>query len=191
MSLKGSTVGRPPSRSDRDGASAVGHPLSRSDRSVRSVGRPVGRVFLAEEVAGLLSHSAERVVRALELAAGSFFPHAWKDKEDGVWRIPEGDVRRLLGPGLPRLFPVPEFAELIGYSADYVYELVELGVVPHRKVLGHIRISADTYFGLPAERPAAVRARPSFFARNKGDGEINNGDGVMNKVRGTDKGVVA
>src|SRR5688572_6296964 len=105
-------------------------------------GRPAAVSFSPEEVGELLSCPPARVVKALVLErapgrgrpAPLFFPGAWLDGD--CWRIPERDVKRLLGPELWRLLPVSEFAELVGFSTDYVYDLVERGALPARKIWG-------------------------------------------------------
>jgi len=128
-------------------------------------GRPAAVVYGPEEVADLLGVPVAWVLRALNQAGSVFFPGAFRDGSD--WRVPERVVRGLLGPGLPQLYSVAEFAALIGFSVPWVYELIELGVIECRTVLGHKRVPSTAYWSLPAARPAGVGARPHFFSEDK------------------------
>lgn len=137
------------------------------------------RVFSLDEVAEMLSVEARWLRNAMEKAAPVFFPGARQDpKDQSVWRIPERDLRAFLGPQerLWRLYTVSDFAQLISVNQDTLRTWLSCGVVPKwdpkqpgkpgwRKIAGHIRISAGVYWTLPAEMPACVPARPSFFSR--------------------------
>jgi len=134
-------------------------------------GRPRALSFSPEEIADRLSMPAAAVVRVLERGPSPFFPGA--RKVDGAWRVPECDVRRLFGEE-PRLYSVADFAELVGLSVPWVYQLMQTPrdddpsrmVIPHRRVLGQKRIPATAYWELPADRPASLAPRPSSFSRN-------------------------
>ena len=134
-------------------------------------GRPSGAVLAwdVQRVADLLGIPEARVERACALSPRLFFPGAFQQGEE--WRIPERDVRALVGPDLPRLLKVAEFADLIGLSAQWIYELVALGTIPHRRVLGHVRIPATAYWELPEGRPPEVPARPLSFSKPEEDEE--------------------
>lgn len=112
----------------------------------------------------------ERVVRSLtsEKARACFFPHA---KEcEGVWAIPEADMRALCGDTIPRLMPVKEFAHLVGFSVPWVSEMARKGKLVCRRVWGKLRIPASAYFELPEERPAGTRKLPvEKLKRSQGD----------------------
>lgn len=126
-------------------------------------GRPRAQPWDAQRVADLLGVPVARVRRACASAPRLFFPGAFE--QAGEWLIPERDVRALVGPGLPQLLRIREFADLVGLSVPWVYELVHLGVVAHRRVLGQIRIPATAYWELPEGRPANLPARPSSFSQ--------------------------
>lgn len=134
-------------------------------------GRPSGAVLAWDvaRVADLLGVPEARVQRACALSAPTFFPGAFQ--RDGEWKIPERDVRMLVGPDLPRLLKVAEFADLIGLSAQWIYELIALGTIPHRRVLGHVRIPATAYWELPEGRPPEMPARPHSFSETEEDKE--------------------
>jgi hypothetical protein len=136
-------------------------------------GRPAARLFFVEEAADVLGFAVPWLNRLLEKSAASFFPHASKNDE-GLWQIPERDMRGYLGPGLPKLHSVKEFAWVIGFPADTVYTWVQCGAIKHTKVFGYIRISSREYHNLPREMPACVPARPaSFFCgESKDDKEV-------------------
>jgi hypothetical protein len=151
----------------------------------RRRGRPAAVSFSPDEVAAFAAVPLARVATVLrhDRARPLFFPGAWHDGQG--WRIPERDLKALLGPKLQgpaadagkawKLYPVAEFADLIGFATDYVYELIERGVITARKVLGQLRISAQVYYTLPAERPAAIPPRPaSFFSRKSAVSGINS-----------------
>lgn len=130
--------------------------------------RPSG-VYEVDEVADLLGVEPCRVQRSLESdkMRADAFPNARRaDDGSGRWLVPWPDVRRLLGPGEPRLYSVAVFADLIGFSVSYVHDLCTRGVVQHRLVLGEKRIPASQYYSLPPHRPEPVadRPRPSFFS---------------------------
>jgi hypothetical protein len=134
-------------------------------------GRPSGAVlaWTVQQVADLLGVPEARVQRACALSPRTFFAGAFQ--RDGEWRIPERDVRALVGPDLPRLLKVAEFADLIGLSAQWIYELVALGTIPHRRVLGHVRIPATAYWELPEGRPPEMPARPLSFCKSPEEDE--------------------
>lgn len=134
-------------------------------------GRPRAAVYSPEEVAEFLGVEVTRVLRALESRKlrEDTFPHA--TQKDGAWIIPNRDMLKLLGPGMPRLLPVAEFAELIGFSVPYVNELIGKGVIKHRMALGNKRIPASEYWDLPPHRPSCLRKFPEL---NK---EVTNGHG--------------
>lgn len=141
-------------------------PVSSAVVPSRKRGRPTAAVFSPEDAAQLLAVSPAMVRRALALGASSFFPGA--KEQDGDWTIPERDLRALLGPGLPPLLTVKAFAQLISKSADWVYDLVQRGVIRKREICGSIRIPSDEYWRLPAQMPAAIPARPfSFLPRGQ------------------------
>lgn len=130
--------------------------------------RPSG-VYEVDEVADLLGVEPCVVQRSLERdkMRADAFPNARRAVDDlGRWLVPWRDVRRLLGPGELKLYPVAEFADLIGFSVSYVHNLCSRGVVEYRLVLGEKRIPASQYYKLPPHRPEPVadRPRPSFFS---------------------------
>lgn len=143
-------------------ASAAGSAAGAGTGAARR-GRPATRVYDVEEVADLLGVSEAWVERALRADVEGFLPGAFKDVGDGTWRVPARALRHVLGEGLPRLLPVAEFARLVGLCVSWVYELMDLGVIPERRILGKRRIPATAYWQLPAHRPPEVPARPSFF----------------------------
>ncbi len=134
--------------------------------SARGRGRPAAPVWSVAEVADLLSVPEAWVQRALEKAPAVFLPGAFQDKE-GLWLVPERAVKGLLGPGLPRLFSVADFAALVGFSVPWIYEMIATGAVECRTVLGHKRIPETAYWQLPAHRPEGVAARPLIFSEGK------------------------
>lgn len=139
-----------------------------ADTSKRGRGRPVAAVYGPEEVADLLNVEVTGVLRALANGKlrGDMFPGAFE--KDGEWRVPSRDMVKLMGPGLPRLFWVREFAELVGLSVPYLNELINLGVVQHRMVLGRKRVPATEYWNLPKHRPACVREFPQSLTDGEG-----------------------
>jgi hypothetical protein len=128
-------------------------------------GRPRSMPWDAQRVADLLGVPAARVKRACAATPRIFFPGAFEEK--GEWMIPERDVRALVGPGLPQLLRIREFADLVGLSVPWVYELVHLGIIAHRRVLGQIRIPATAYWDIPEARPGNLPARPSSFSQEQ------------------------
>ena len=141
----------------------------------RGRGRPAARWWSVDEVAELLDVPRARVLRALAPAwRASFFPGA-RSGADDAWEIPDRDVRALVGVRSgepPVLLSVERFAELIGFSRPWIYQLIRAGVVKPRRVLGFMRVPASEYWALPEERPACVAARPLFFgAENAGAGD--------------------
>jgi hypothetical protein len=142
-----------------------------ADTAKKGPGRPSGAVLAwnVQRVADLLGVPESRVERACALSPRLFFPGAFQ--RDGAWLIPERDVRALVGPELPRLLKVSEFADLIGLSVPWIYELIALDVIPHRRVLGHVRIPATAYWELPEGRPPEMPARPLSFSGTKEDEE--------------------
>lgn len=137
--------------------------MNLADAPKRGRGRPAARLFSLEEAADLLGIDAPWLLRALATAARSFFSGAFQ--RDGQWWIPERDMKALLGPGLPRLFSVNDFAQLIGEKPDTVRSWIDAGVITPRRVMGRIKIPETVYYTLPAARPAALPPRPVFFAR--------------------------
>ena len=128
-------------------------------------GRPAAAVYAPEDVAQLMGVPVAWVLRALDQAAPVFFPGAFRDGSQ--WQVPERVLRGLLGPGLPQLFTVADFAALIGFSVPWVYELIDIGVIECRTVFGHKRVPSTAYWSLPAARPAGVGVRPHFFSEDK------------------------
>lgn len=127
-------------------------------------GRPRVLPYSVAEVAELLCVEPSQVERALlPRFRGDFFPHAFE--RDGVWCIPPRDLRALLGPGLPRLYWVSEFAALIGFSVPYTNELIRRGIIKTRMILGSTRVSATEFWDLPAHRPEGLRKRPKSSAK--------------------------
>jgi hypothetical protein len=135
-----------------------------AQKPARRRGRPAARVFSPAEAAELLNAPESRVLASLEIAAPSFFPNA-RRKGDS-WEIPERDLRALVGPELPQLLTVEEFATLTRLSLRQVYRLIQCGVVKHRRLLGYYRIPEAAYWELPAEMPADVPARPQDFHKD-------------------------
>jgi hypothetical protein len=123
----------------------------------------------AQRVADLIGVPEARVQRACALSPRLFFPGAFQ--RDGEWMIPERDVKALVGPDLPRLLKVSEFADLIGLSVPWVYQLIGLAIIPHRRVLGKVRVPATAYWTLPEGRPPEMPARPSSFSETEEDEE--------------------
>lgn len=142
-----------------------------ADTAKKGRGRRSGAVLAwgVQRVADLLGVPESRVQRACALSPRLFFPGAFQ--RDGEWQIPERDVRALVGPDLPRLLKVAEFAGLIGLSVPWIYELIALDVIPHRRVLGHVRIPATAYWTLPEGRPPELPARPLSFSKPEEDEE--------------------
>ncbi len=134
-------------------------------------GRPRAAIFSADDVAELLGCPVARVLAALESPGlrAAAFPSAFFLR--GSWGIPEREVVKLLGPGVPQLFSVADFARLIGFSESHVYAMISDGVIEARKLLGLTRISADQYWSIPAERPACTAPRPTFFSAVNGGAE--------------------
>lgn len=132
-------------------------------------GRPVAPVYSVAEVALITASSEAKVTAALDLDKSrlSFFPGAWR--ENDAWRIPERDVRKLVGPGLPRLLSVAEFAALTPWRVQWIYTLIKKGVLASRDVLGQVCIPETAYWALPAERPACLPARPLSFSDSPTD----------------------
>lgn len=126
----------------------------------RRRGRPAARLFFAHEVADLLGVELPWFNSAMDKSAASFFRGAFQD-QDG-WKIPERDVKALLGPELQRLYSIQEFAWLISKPARTVHSWIECGAIPARKIMGEWRIAADVYYTIPAEKPACLPARPKF-----------------------------
>ncbi len=128
----------------------------------RGRGRPPASIYSPTDVADLLCVDVTRVLRALESAKlrADVFPHAFQKGNE--WNIPARDMVKLMGPGLPRLYWVSEFAELVGLSVSYLNELISLGVVKHRMILGTKRVPETEYWNLPAYRPSCLRKRPSM-----------------------------
>lgn len=143
--------------------------MSRSSTRVHEAkrGRPAAAVYSAVEVAELLDVEPGVVMRALSNPAfrKETFPNATETNEG--WKIPARDVRALMGPDLPRLYWVSEFAQLIGYSVPYLNELLDKGVIGSRMVLGSRRVPATEYWKLPQHRPSAVRKRPTSKREGK------------------------
>jgi hypothetical protein len=129
-------------------------------------GRPAAPVWSVAEVADVLRVPDGWVERALERAPDVFLPGSFRDAE-GRWLVPERSVRGLLGPGLPRLFSVADFAALVGFSVPWIYEMIQAGAIECRTVLGHKRIPETAYWALPAHRPEGVAARPLIFSEGK------------------------
>lgn len=130
--------------------------------SKKRPGRPPGvPYFTAEELAELLDVPVARMQRALECPKlrAVTFPMARKG-ETGSWRIPVREARGLVGGELQRLYSLADFAELVGFSVPYIYELASVGVIKVRKVLGLKRVAADQYWQLPKERPQGMRSWP-------------------------------
>lgn len=146
-----------------------------SEAVKRGRGRPAGRVFSLEELADLLWVDGVWLERLLDRAAASggalsFFQRA--RKVGGEWVVPEADVRALLRPegrargsSLPRLYPVGEFARIIGVKEVTLRSWIAAGAVPVRWVMGRMRISEEVYYRLPAQLPACVPGRPAGLER--------------------------
>ncbi len=120
----------------------------------RGRGRPRSRTFSRDEAAQLLGVSVARLEKGI--AAGLI-------KADGD-RIHERALRRALDledlP--PRLLSVADFAELIGFSRPWIYDLIAAGQIDGaRKVLGQWRIPISLYWDLPEQLPAGAPARPT------------------------------
>lgn len=98
------------------------------------------------ELAAVLDVPEARVARA---CVAGLIPHAKQDTAG--WRIPEAAAARLIGGPVQRLYTRRDFAALIGFSYDVVWELCRAGKIPTRKVLGQVRIPESAYFALPPE----------------------------------------
>ncbi len=128
----------------------------------RGRGRPSAQWFTAAEVATWLDVSAELVERSLsiEKIRTAFWPHAEARGES--WMVPERDLRRMLGPGLPRPLWVSDFAELIGYSVPQVNAWIREGVIPTVMIFGKRRVLETEFWNLPKHMPASGRKCPKI-----------------------------
>lgn len=151
----------------RTTSKASGKPPAGADVPTPRRGRAPAKVYDVEEVADLLGVTQGWVERALAKDVEGFLPGAFRER-DGSWRVPARALRHVLGEGMPRLLPVAEFAALVGLSVPWIYELMDLGIVASRRVLGQRRIPATAYWELPEHRPASLPARPLFFGSEKG-----------------------
>lgn len=140
----------------------------------RKRGRPsnASKWLTLDEVSEILKSDAEVIGRLLDRAPGTL-PGAIRD-EDG-WKVPERALRVLLGAPcgpLPQLATVREVAESLRKDEKTIYAWLKLKrpgakaepLLPHRMVLGSIRIDALAVLSLPAVMPGP---RPSFFADRK------------------------
>lgn len=137
----------------------------------RRRGRPVkiARDLGLDEVAEALGFAPDALARLLSRAPGTL-PGA--ECQDGVWTIPERALAAFIGSRvLEPLVSVKDVAEALSISEQAVYGWLRLvgpnGVrlLPHRKILGHVRILARDVAKLPSEWPAWAPARPvSFFS---------------------------
>lgn len=112
----------------------------------RRPGRPAARMLSPAELAAVLDVPEARIARA---CVAGLIPHAKQDTAG--WQIPEAAAARLIGGPVQRLYTRRAFAELIGFSYDFVWELCRAGKIETRKVLGQTRIPEAAYFNLPAE----------------------------------------
>lgn len=142
-----------------------------ADSPKKGRGRPPAANYSPADVADLLNVDVTRVLRALanQKLRLEMFPHAFE--KGGEWNIPSRDMVKLMGPGLPRLYWVSEFSELVGLSVPYLNELINLGVVKHRMVLGRKRVPATEYWNLPKHRPSCLRKLPPDLAGTEPEGD--------------------
>jgi hypothetical protein len=131
----------------------------------RRRGRPKARTYSPAEAAEWLNVTEHLVTKALDSGALSFFSNA--QKRDNTWEIPERDMKALFGPKLYKLLPVQQFADLIGFRVQRVYDYIHCGAIPHVMVFGEYRISEHFYWNLPAQLPACVPGREQSIAQKR------------------------
>lgn len=137
----------------------------------RKRGRPsnASKWLTLDEVADILHCDVEVLARMLAKLPNTL-PGATLD-DDG-WKVPERALRVILGAPcgpLPQMATVKDVAEAMRKDEKTVYawlKLMKPGVkpvplLPHKVVLGSIRIDARDVLALPAVMPGP---RPSFFA---------------------------
>jgi hypothetical protein len=137
----------------------------------RRQGRPsnASKWLTLDAVADILRCDAEVLARLLAKLPNTL-PGAILD-DDG-WKVPERALRVILGAPcgpLPQMATVKDVAEAMRKSEKTIYawlKLMKPGVkpvplLPHKMVLGSIRIDARDVLALPAVMPGP---RPSFFA---------------------------
>lgn len=126
----------------------------------RKRGRPRAAWFTAAEVAAWLDVDEAIVARSLsgKKFRKALWPHA--EEREGVWVIPERDLARILGPGIPRPLWVADFAELIGYSVPQVNFWISAGVIPFVMIFGKRRVLETVVWQLPKYQPATGRKCP-------------------------------
>lgn len=146
-------------------------PVAPVARSIRRAGRPADRVFSLEEAVEALGQlrgvePSRLMAVVLRLGPLLFFRGARRNG-DGSWRVPEADVRALLGGPLVKALSVQEFAEGLGISRWSVQRAVNAGVI--RKLPA-----------LPRPLPQVVRIAMGEFLRCF-EGGLGSGDGRKRK----------
>lgn len=151
-------MSRLPKAAKRDEGQSLADALPKRQR-----GRPSALWFSPEEVAAFLDVGPEIVLRSLEMPKfrASLWPHAEQGGPEGSWRVPERDVQKLLGPGLPRPLWVKDFAEFIGYSVPQVNVWIRAGVIPSVTIFGKRRVLESVIWELPKHMPAGSRPCPA------------------------------
>lgn len=142
------------------------------DPPKRRRGRPsnASKWLTLDEVSEILRCDADVIGRILAKLPNTL-PGAIED-DDG-WKVPERALRVLLGSPcgpLPQLATVDDVATAYRKSVKTVYAWLRLKkpgakaepLLPHRMVLGSIRIDARDVLALPAIMPGP---RPSFFSQ--------------------------
>lgn len=135
----------------------------------RERGRPSAQWFTAAELATWLDVPEDRLVRSLtgEKLRRSLWPNAEQRGEAGEWLVPERDLLRVLGPGIPRPLWVSDFAEVIGYSVAQVSSWIRAGLIPTVLIFGKRRVLESVLWELPKHMPAKVRKCPKIPAGRK------------------------
>ena len=118
-------------------------------------GRPPARSYSIAEASDLLAIPPASLRRAIA---------AEIIKADGD-RIRQADLAEALDvkrENLPRLLTVKAFAELTGFSRQWIYDLISVGTIDSRRVLGKLRIPETAYWNLPEVLPAEAPTRPDL-----------------------------
>ena len=149
-------------------------PTSQSSATPGRRGRPALRVFTLAEACEVLAELREMspaaVLAAVSRAPLSFFSHA-RQNGDGSWRVPERDVRDLLGvPG--RAVKASTFAMWCDLPKRRVLDAMRAWELRSVVLLGQRRIPVSEFTRLMQEGSATAPRRRFSFSRQGAKREV-------------------
>lgn len=99
--------------------------------------------FLVADLALMLRLDVAQVLALLECERSrvAFFPSARRSAEPGGWRVPAGNVRRLVGAELRPMLRVREVMRLLRFSRERVMSAVKRKTLPSVCIDGELRFS--------------------------------------------------